>query len=125
MKAVVPEFDQPFTFRGIEVRADDTDEACLAKFARITLDPRFQFVAVVNPQGRLLVCKSGNHASAVTGLPFWEALAQLAPLPILSELRQRIEKVVVQHETDRYDVELSAHTVMDLTLTPVKDGGAV
>jgi PAS domain S-box-containing protein len=121
MKAILPEIEEPLSFRGIEFRPGENEEVWRGKLADITLDERFQLVAVWNSAGVLLACRSSVLNSEVVGLPFWEAFSCLASRETLVELRSEAESVAAQGEYRRRDWEFHGPSLIDLTLTPVKD----
>jgi PAS domain S-box-containing protein len=121
----------------VVVSAADHAQALREKLARIVLDQMYQFVGLLDAQGRILEINqtalegAGLTLEAVRGRPFWEA-RWWAVSPETTALQRRLVERAAGGEFVRCDIEIfgsAAGTetiVIDYSLSPVRDSeGAI
>jgi PAS domain S-box-containing protein len=118
--------------RSVELRADDDLQTHREKIAKIILDDMYQFVGLLDTQGRLIevnraaLVGAGIKLEDIQGKPFWEARWW----QVSRETVQRQKEVcglAAQGEFIRYDVEVYGQNdgdetiIIDYSLVPVRD----
>jgi two-component system, chemotaxis family, sensor kinase Cph1 len=131
MRAIVPDIDRPFTFRGIEIRPEDTPELFRQKLARIVQDARFQLVVVLSTDGVVIELRNVVASDETLlgddsiGVPLWEAFRWPNAHKIPLDLRDATVRAA-NGEVIRVDAQLGEFRVIDITIAPVRDSrGAV
>jgi PAS domain S-box-containing protein len=129
---------EPTRVGSVELADGDTAQARREKYARIVLDQMYQFVGLLDAQGRILEINQTALAGAgltlddVRGLPFWEARWWAVSAETRSAQKHHVERAA-GGEFVRCDMEIygsaSGHEtiVVDFSLLPVRDasGGVV
>jgi PAS domain S-box-containing protein len=118
--------------RSVELKADDTLQAHREKIAKIILDDMYQFVGLLDVEGRLLEVNraalegAGIELEDIQGKPFWEARWWQVSQETVQRQKE-VCKQAAQGEFIRYDVEIFGRSggdetiVIDYSLIPVKD----
>lgn len=118
--------------RQVELSAGDSPQRHREKLARIVLDEMFQFVALLDVDGRLLEVNraalegGGIRLADIQNKPFWEARWWTVAEKTQEELKAAIRRAA-EGEFIRYDVEVyggsSGHEtiIIDFSLLPVVD----
>lgn len=118
--------------RGVQFSEADPDDVRRQKLARIILDSMYQFLGLLDVDGRVIEINqaaldgAGVRLDEVVGKPFWEARWWA----LSAATRERVREMVQEAATGRFvrcDIEIygesrgSRTIVVDFSLTPIFD----
>ena len=118
--------------KGVELLDDDSHDVRRQKLARIILDSMYQFLGLLDVDGKVIEINqaaldgAGVGLDEVVGKPFWEARWWA----LSEETRERVRTMVAEARTGRFvrcDIEIygesqgSRTIVVDFSLTPIFD----
>ena len=132
MDGLGPNEGVPLRVREVELEAGDDGQRYREKLARIVLDEMYQFVGLLDTEGRLLEVNraalegGGIQLCDIQGKPFWEAPWWKVSRTTQEQLKEAVRRAA-SGEFIRYDVEVfgAAHgsetIVIDFSIIPVRD----
>ncbi|SPK75694.1 Adenylate cyclase Cya (plasmid) [Cupriavidus taiwanensis] len=118
--------------RDVTLYAHDDFQTQRAKLASIMLDAMFQYVGLLDLDGRMLEINRaaldgiGIHMDDIRGKPFWEARWWVISPETQNDLRQLIQRAgqgeFVRSDFEVYSQNIGAETIIvDFSLVPIRD----
>lgn len=118
--------------RDVSLRADDDATTRREKLARVILDELYEFVGLLDAEGRTLEINraalegAGIDLDDIAGSPFWEARWWAVSKEVRDEARTMVERAAggefVRCDVEVYGRSLGSETIIvDYSLTPIRD----